>query len=255
MSGGKSDALVAWADIAAALGLLTRLPVPVDGDRAVARGARAAWAWPVAGLAVAVLAALAAETALRLDLPAVVAACVAVAVQAAVTGAMHEDGLADTCDGLWGGWTRERRLEIMRDSHVGTYGVLALILSVAVRVALIAALAGDAMWPALLAAGALSRGAMATAMGALPFARTDGLAKGVGRPGGATVGLALAVAGLAGIALVGWGAVVAALVVGMAAVAVCLIARTRIGGQTGDILGAVQQVSEIAALATLVAML
>lgn len=89
-----------WADVQLALALLTRLPLP--GQALPDRGAGAAWAWPLAGVAVGGLAALTAALALAVGLPATVAAALALAVQALATGAMHEDGLADTADGLWG---------------------------------------------------------------------------------------------------------------------------------------------------------
>ena len=113
-------------DLRLALGLLTRLPLPSTPD--MARGAQAAWAWPLAGLAPAALAALAMALGSALGVLPGVAAALGLAVSVMVTGAMHEDGLADTADGLWGGWTPERRLEIMKDSRIGAYGVIALIL-------------------------------------------------------------------------------------------------------------------------------
>ena len=181
----------------------------------------------------------------------------AVATQVVLTGGLHEDGLADSADGLWGAWTRERRLEIMRDSRIGSYGVLALILSVGLRAAACAALAvGPIGLVALIASGAASRGAMAGVMCVMPPARTDGLSARAGRPGPATAFLSLAI-GLSFCLLmlpIGAGlAAFVACVIGAAAVAAS--ARTKIGGQTGDILGASQQLAEIAALLTLAAIL
>ncbi|MCC7321855.1 MAG: adenosylcobinamide-GDP ribazoletransferase [Rubellimicrobium sp.] len=246
--------LIARADIPAALGLLTRIPVPVDGARAAARGAAAAWAWPVAGLAVAALAALGAGGALAAGLAPAVAAGVALAVQAAATGAMHEDGLADSIDGLWGGATRDRRLEIMKDSRTGSYGVIALILSFGLRWSALAAILAQPGWGgALLAVAALSRAGMAALASALPPARPGGLGARVGRPAPATTATAIGLAALAAILAAGPGAAGAALAMAGALTLWALIARARIGGQTGDILGAGQQIAETAGLLLLAA--
>ena len=121
----RTDALMTLGDLPAALGLLTRLPVRVNTANATARGARAAWAWPLAGVAVGAIAALAAAAAMWCGLPLGVCSLLLIAVQMIVSGAMHEDGLADIIDGLWGGWDKDRRLAIMKDSQIGTYGVLA----------------------------------------------------------------------------------------------------------------------------------
>ena len=166
-------------DLGAALGLLTRLPL----GHMASRGARAAWAWPLAGAVVAGLAALAGWVAGVLGLTPALVAGLTLATGVAVTGALHEDGLADSADGLWGGWTRERRLEIMRDSRIGTYGVLALVFVTGLRwAALTAIVAAGALLGPLLAAAMLSRAAMAVLMARLPHARTDGLGHGTGRP-------------------------------------------------------------------------
>jgi len=178
------------------------------------------------------------------------AAILAVICQVVLSGALHEDGLADVADGL-GGYDKERRLEIMRDSRIGAYGVLALILATLLRVAAIASLAGDAL-AALVVAAALSRAAMAWPMAMLPPARDDGLAAGAGRPAtarvveGALIALALAVAisGLAGL--------LAAAIAAFAALSVARLAERSLGGTTGDIIGTTQMVAEIAVLLALV---
>jgi adenosylcobinamide-GDP ribazoletransferase len=253
---GNDRALAEPADIAAALGLLTRLPVPVDGARGAARGAAAAWAWPLAGLAVGALGAAAGGLALALGLTPGVAAGVVLAAQVMVTGAMHEDGLADAADGLWGGWDRARRLEIMKDSRIGTYGVMALLITGLMRwSALAAVLAAGAHWPVLLAVGALSRLPMVALSSALPNARGSGLSQAVGRPGARTLALAAVVALAPGLLLMG-GAVLSMLVLAMPlCLALAWIARRKIGGQTGDILGASQQLAEVVALAAAAAWL
>lgn len=240
-------------DVAVAFVLLTRLPLPHLPGSAFDRQARAAWAFPAVGLVVALLAGAVGWMALWLGLPAPVAAGLVLGAQILLTGAMHEDGLADTADGLWGGTTPARRLDIMKDSQIGTYGVLALILSVGLRWGALAALmAGEFLGP-LIAAAALSRAVLPGLMTALPFARGNGLSRRVGVPGRAISAVSLALG--FGLALLAVGPVALLLLVlalGMA-VAVGTLARAKIGGQTGDILGAAQQVGEIAMLLAVLA--
>ncbi|WP_253279658.1 adenosylcobinamide-GDP ribazoletransferase [Loktanella sp. 3ANDIMAR09] len=240
------------SDIAAAVGLMTRLPVPVDTDRATLRGARAAWAWPVAGLVVGGLAALSASLALWLGLPPALAAVLLIATQITLTGALHEDGLADSLDGLWGGWTRDRRLEIMKDSRIGAYGVIGLILTLLLRWQLWSLIiANDALWSAALIMGAVSRAPMAALMAWLPPARATGLSRHVGRPVHVTAVAAAVLAGV--ITLLLWPGALPALGLVVAATAYGWgrIAHARIGGQTGDILGAGQQMCDISGLLVL----
>lgn len=246
-------ARLAMQDLVSAFGLLTRLPVPQGWPM---RGAASAWCWPIVGLAVALIAAAAGSFILTLGMPAGVAAAVTLATSAFVTGAMHEDGLADTTDGLFGGWTRERRLEIMKDSAIGSYGTLALLFTALARwSALTALMATGAHWAALVAAAAIGRAAMAVTMSALPNARDTGLSKSAGRPDASLAAIACAIAAL--LALMTTGAATLAILplAALAALAVALLARARIGGQTGDILGATQFLAETTALATAAALL
>ena len=238
------------ADIATALALLTRLPVRARFER----GARAAWAYPLAGLAVAALSALLTGLLLALGVPPPLAGLAFVATQVILTGAMHEDGLADSADGLWGGWDRVRRLEIMKDSHIGSYGVIALILSLGARVLAVGLLCGEDgwLWP-LLAVAMLSRATMPALMAALPHARDTGLSH---AQGCAPQNTALAAAGLAALAALlfcGLSGVGLMLLAVLTTLACAAIARAKIGGQTGDILGATQQLTEIALLLALIA--
>ncbi len=237
------------ADIVAALRLLTRLPVPEAAEPPRADGA---WAWPVAGLAVALASALVGAVAVALGLAPALAAGLILASQAVLTGAMHEDGLADSADGLWGGWTPARRLEIMKDSHIGSYGTIALILSFGLRwAALGALLSAGHLWVPLIAAAMASRAAMPALMAALPNARGSGLASSVGRPTLRAAWIAAATAALPCLILTGWGVIALVLVVTAATMAVGATANARLGGVTGDICGAAQQVAEIGALLAL----
>lgn len=243
-------ARTALLDLAVALALLTRLPLPPLPHRSFDRQAAAVWAFPLVGAVVAFLASATGLAALALGLPAPLAAGLVLAVQVLATGAMHEDGLADSVDGLWGGWTRERRLEIMKDSAIGTYGVLALILSIGLRWSALTALIPLGFAP-VFAAAILSRAGLPVLMAALPHARADGLSRGVGAPTRNGAALAL----LLGFAL-GWVALgplvlLPMLTAGLAVAALALVARARLGGQTGDILGAAQQIAELAVLLAL----
>ncbi len=240
--------------IGVALALLTRLPLPQLPENAFAKQGHSAWAWPIAGLTVAALALLPGLAALALGLPAGIAALLILATQMVLTGAMHEDGLADTVDGLWGGWTPERRLEIMKDSHIGTYGVLALVLSTGLRWTLLSALIPYGAGP-VLACAALSRAPMPALMSLLPNARANGLSHKVGAPPTVAILGAAAMALSIALSAVGWPALPAALALVPSTALLGRIAWAKIGGQTGDILGASQQLSEITAALILLAIL
>ncbi|WP_372574922.1 adenosylcobinamide-GDP ribazoletransferase [Ruegeria jejuensis] len=250
----KSDMRpVSGWDILLALVLLTRLPLPHLPEPVFDRQAKAVWAFPLVGLVVGVLACLIGTIALALDLPAMLSAALVLIVLVGVTGAMHEDGLADTVDGFWGGFTPERRLEIMKDSHIGTYGVLALILSLLLRWGAIVTLIGaGALW-LLLAAAIWSRALMPALMATMPNARGTGLSHKVGPPSGKAAIAGLILASALGLLIAGSSAVIPALVSGLAASGLAQVAKAKIGGQTGDVLGATQQVGEIAFLLILCA--
>ena len=235
-----------------ALALLSRLPLPATEDH---RGARAAWAYPLAGVILGAIAALTGVIVHAFGLPAPLTALVVLATLIATTGALHEDGLADTADGLWGGWTRERRLEIMKDSRIGAYGVIALILGLSAR--------WTALWmlfdigatvaaAATLVSCSLSRAAMPAVMAALPHARDTGLSHHVGQVPRQSAMLAAAIAVVIAFLCAGSGAFGAVFCAAAATAAIAAAAKAKIGGQTGDILGATQQLAEIAVLFSLV---
>ncbi len=241
--------LFAFGDLSAAMGLLTRFPVIVDTEKAVARGASAAWAFPIVGMVLGVW--LAAVTALLTGagVPLGITAALVVAVSVVSTVAMHEDGLSDTADGFWGGWDKARRLAIMKDSHIGVYGVCAIALSLLIRwLAFATIISAGNHWMAFIAVGGISRAAMVVVMAMLPHARDSGLSRNVGRPptntAWVTVGIGLIIAAACGFP--------ALIVTGLFATAIVMtIARAKIGGQTGDVLGATQQVVEITCLITI----
>lgn len=233
-------------DVKTAFALLTRLPVKASFDRT----AQATWAFPIVGAGVGIFVLALALLCDWLGLGLGLSAGVAIAGGAILTGALHEDGLADSADGLWGGWTPERRLAIMRDSHIGTYGVLALILAIMLRFMAVTAVMNSFHLGALIAAAALSRAAIPFVMMLLPHARADGLSVQTGRPSRQTV-LIGAVIALALSCVTGGfvPTVFAASACVVCTMVVMKIAKTKIGGQTGDILGATQILCELGVLA------
>lgn len=240
-----------------AMQFLTRIPAPpLAGFQPdwIARSAR--W-FPLVGQMVGAVSALALVVAAGPWGP-WIAALLAVAAGVALTGAFHEDGLADTADGLGGGQTRARRLEIMKDSRLGTYGAVTLGLALALKVAAIASLTQASLLTAavaVVAAHGLGRTAAVTAMAVLPYAGDPDLAK-EGRPDrpsavGVFVAVAVGLWPLAGLPpLAGLGATAAGLLV--AAIPAGLAWRL-LGGRTGDVLGAVEQAFEIGFLLALAA--
>ncbi len=250
-------------DAATCLRFATRLPVPArpgEDAHAAPDFATAARAMPLAGLTVGLIGGLAMVLAGAAALPAAGVALIGLATSALVTGALHEDGLADVADGFGGGRTRERKLDIMKDSRVGTFGVLALLFAIGLQAAALAgivaahgALAGGA---AFLAAATLSRAAMLWPMIRLPSARADGASASVGRPsreaGATAAGIAALVAAVILLPSAGIGAMLAALMATIVGgVVMTALAERHIGGQTGDVIGATQQVSQIAILLAL----
>lgn len=253
MPDAKPPASPLWRDPLVAASLLTRLPVPVDHAAAGARMGAALWAAPLVGVTLGAAAGLVLVAAQVAGLPPLAAGLLAVAAALWLTGALHEDGLADCADGFGGGRTPERRLEIMRDSRLGSYGVAAMVLALGLRAALMAGLETAGAIAAVAAAGAASRVAMVWALRLMPPARPGGLGAGAGVPPPAAAWAALALAlGLA-VALAGGRGVLAVVAALGAGAVVGRLALRRIGGQTGDVLGAMQVTGELAALAVLAA--
>ena len=248
-------------NILIACSFLSRISIPprifegFDG-----RFAPIAHTFPAAGFLIALPAALLFWLMLTFGADPLVAALLALGLQTLVTGALHEDGFADCADGFGGGQSRERVLEIMKDSRIGSYGAIALILSFALRATTLAALADNlsplAAAALLPATAALARAFMVTHWQALPSAREQGLAAAAGRPDVFTAAMALAagtvLAGIPVLAVLGLPALFLALL--LAAIAAFLITRLaarRINGHTGDTIGAVEQAGEIAVLLAL----
>ena len=239
----------------ASLAFSTRLPLLPAMSQTAKAIANAAWAFPLTGLVVGLIGALVYMLAHRLGLPAWPAAALSVAATLVVTGALHEDGLADTVDGFGGGDTRQSKLDIMRDSRTGAYGVCALVLSLLLRIGALASFADAAavVW-ALLASHGAARAAMVILMWLLPPARSDGLSHDAGSPAGesaaAAATIALVVLLLCLHPLRG---VIAALALLVAVALMAWLAMRQIDGQTGDVLGASEQIGEIVILLVAVA--
>ncbi|WP_170412275.1 adenosylcobinamide-GDP ribazoletransferase [Ruegeria atlantica] len=252
MNKNDTKLISAW-DFPLSLVLLTRLPIPRLPEKVFSRQADAAWAFPLVGVVVGLLACAFGWLAVASNLPAFASAAILVAVLVIATGAMHEDGLADTADGFWGGYTTERRLEIMKDSHIGAYGVLTLIFTQLLRVALIATLLTVNGFTGILAACIVSRAFMPVLMSALPNARNSGLSHSVGDPKAKTAAMGFGVAVVLSWLLIGPGTVIPTLFAALISFALALTAKAKIKGQTGDVLGATQQLAELAFLTALVA--
>jgi adenosylcobinamide-GDP ribazoletransferase len=241
-------------DLADALRFFTRLPLPASPDPGFDVN-RTAWAAPFAGAIVGFAGVLALTAAEALGLPPLIGATLAVGALVAASGALHEDGLADVADGFGGGATRERKLAIMRDSRIGAFGAVALVLSLVFRIgALSAALRhgfGEAAGALTLAAAVSRAGALAP-LALLDPARADGAGAAAGRLEpqnfAAACVAALAIALILGLTATGLGHALAGFAgAAVGTIALTALARRQIGGQTGDVAGAAQQAAEIAA--------
>ena len=263
--------LAGWRrDFWRALGFFTRLPVTAwtgdsgtgdsgtgdsrTGDSRTGTLGDAARAFPLAGLVVGLAGALVYFVAVKIGLSGLLAALLAVAATGIITGALHEDGWADVCDALGARGGIDQRLEILRDSRLGTYGGLALIFATTIKVAAIANLgAPELVAGALVAAHALARGVLPLVMSRMALARGDGLAAGAGRPSQTAANWSLTLALLIAVIAVTPVAALVALVAALAATwLIAKLAQHKFGGYTGDVLGAIEQVAEMAILINLV---
>lgn len=254
------------SDILTALRFFSRLPVPVMSFETQPHApidlARAAPAVAIAGAVIGAMAALVLLGADAIGFPPLLTAIVTLATATIVTGALHDDGLADTADGLWGGTTPARRLDIMRDSRIGSYGVCAILLAMALRITAVATLIEHASATVaafvIVAVAATSRVASLLPLWLLPPARADGAAAAVTPPTAAALACAALIAlGLSMAAL--WRSDVSTLAIVASTAAaytaawlVARLAKVKIGGHTGDIAGAAQQAAEITMLLALV---
>jgi len=261
----SADAASAWTpsswmrDIRLALSFFTRLPIkpPADaGGAPVGNLAQAARAFPIAGLVVGLVGSVIYFLAMELGLSGLLAALLAVAATVIVGGALHEDGLADFADMLGVRGDRERKLSVMRDSRIGSYGTLALGFCVAIKVGALVGLGEPRLVAgALIAANVVGRAVLPVIMRSLPLARSGGLAHDAGKPTSAGMYQALGLGLLLAAFACGPGPALVSLVVGVvAAYLVSQIARRQIGGYTGDVLGAAQEIAQLAILINIVAL-
>lgn len=252
-------------ETARATAFLSRLPVPARFfSGASGRLSETVRGFPVAGVVVSLPAGLLLALLSAVNAPYFVAGGLVIALQIAVTGALHEDGLADTLDGLGADRDAERALAIMKDSRIGTFGTIGLVVSIGLRMAAVgvlsALLSPMAALFAFLGVAAASRAAMVWHWQALGCARPDGVAGKAGQPEETAAAWAIAI---------GVGLLVACLVPtcgaaagagALAAIAATttlftLYAGNRLGGHTGDTIGTAQQLAELAALLALVLIL
>ena len=252
-------------DVARSVAFLSRIHVPqrhfVNYDGKLSRAVRA---FPTAGVLVSLPSAAVFSIFLALRADGMLAAFASLAIQTFITGALHDDGLSDTADGLGGGRDRDSALAIMRDSRIGSYGAVSLILAFGLRSAALAALA-DRLTPSqagvlILAVAAISRAALVWHWSMLPPARKDGVAASVGEPETNAAYVAYATAILFAIITLWIFTNLWAFAMSAAAVLFCVygftgLVRGKIGGHTGDTLGASLQIAEIAVLVSLAVLL
>ncbi len=251
-----------WREFIMTMGLFTRLPLPAFDfddklDVTFVKKRNPAWAYPLAGFIIGLITALVIVLCAFISIPTALSAILAVLVSVILTGSLHEDGLSDFLDGV-GGATREDRLRIMKDSRLGSYGGIAMIFSLAARVTAIAILPTLAAAAAVIAAHTIARSALVLPLHWYPPAKRDGTAvAATGWVSGETTAfvlvtsilLTLMVQPVPATAFIAWLA---------GTIAVLLTARyayRKLGGYTGDVLGACEQFGEIAVLWSIAAFL
>ena len=233
-------------DTVAALSFFSRLPVRTPTD--IFDLSRIAGAWPLAGLLIAVGPAAIVVINGWLGIPVTVTAFLAIAAGIAMTGALHEDGLADTFDGL-GGRRKNQRLAIMRDSRLGTFGALALVLVLLVKGSALATLTAHPSRAALALFGAamVSRALAIWHWSATSPARLEGMAFDAGKPDTAAMQIGLLLGALGALVLLIVFGFAGLLGLALAALAIGFfspLVKRRFGGHTGDTIGAAQQIAE-----------
>jgi adenosylcobinamide-GDP ribazoletransferase len=243
-------------DLRTAVAFLTRLPMPHPEGAMPANFVRARRLFPLVGAGIGGAVGLFCLGMRMVGLPDLAAAALALGASAILTGALHEDGLADVADGFGGGRDPAAKLEIMHDSRLGTYGALILLVSFVAKLSAIAALPDAFVVQSLIAAHALARGVLPFMTMSMTYARKDGLAANAGRPDLATATTAAALALVIALLSLPWReALGAALAAAACAVGMAWLAQRQIGGQTGDVLGGAEQLGETAILLLLAAQL
>jgi adenosylcobinamide-GDP ribazoletransferase len=243
-----------WYEVRLCLGFLTRVPVFSVEYSGHSSLASAAWAFPLVGVIVGFIGAVGLWLTDAFGLGAQLSAMLAIALMMILTGALHEDGLADTADGFGVTGDAEKRLSIMHDPRIGVFGMAALIVIFCGRWLALGDLMAISFWDgivALIAASAISRGVLPFVMHTIPNARTEGLSFAAGRPEAQPAWIALAISATIGLLAFGFGGTIfVLLVVGIVTYAISRTAQRLIGGQNGDVLGAIQQLAEVSILVT-----
>jgi adenosylcobinamide-GDP ribazoletransferase len=236
-----------------AVEFLTIVPVPpLEEAPSAAELEKSRFAYPFVGLLIGLLLAGLSEGLAAIAAPAGVSAFVLLAVSVIITGGLHLDGLADTSDGLFLAASPERRLEVMRDPRVGSFGVVGLVLALVGQYAGIASLVGHGRSLGLLAAATISRTLVLAAAGVTNYARPTGTAQWLISPTRpAEAALATGFVLMIGTTLGRGAGLVAAIAAICMSAALVYLAKRRLGGSTGDILGAVVELAELAFLVTL----
>ncbi len=236
-------------DLRTAVAFLTRLPMPHPSGPMPQNFVRAHRLFPVVGAAIGGAVGLCCLGLRAIGLPDLAAAALALGAGALLTGALHEDGLADVADGFGGGRDPAGKLEIMRDSRLGTYGALMLLVVFVAKVSALAVLPDTFMVRGLIAAHALARGVLPLMSMRMAYARKDGLAANAGQPDFATSATAAALALIIAWLVLPWReAFGVALAAAACAAGMAWLAQRQIGGQTGDVLGGAEQLGETAIL-------
>jgi adenosylcobinamide-GDP ribazoletransferase len=239
-------------ELGLAAGLLTRIPLPAFKRHTRATLGTAFWAYPLVGALIGILSAIAYGLSFTAGFSATACAFLAIIASLLAGGAFHEDGLGDLWDGLGGGKTKEAKLKIMRDSRIGTYGALALLVTLGLQAEFIVNLQHyTGLVPtmaAIIAAETLARGVIALPLATLPPARKDGLGSLMTNMRRETYAAAIGISLVVAFVLLGLdsGMLILGGVIGAAFIT--WLARTHLGGFTGDVLGATAATARMTAL-------
>ena len=233
-------------NIVRAISLTTRLPVNPDFMSHIEPKTDSSWAYPIVGIILAIPISILGYILSILGFDSGVISAVLIITLIFLTGAMHEDGLADTADGFWGGWTKDTRLEIMKDSRIGTYGVIALVFSILIRwYCLKITIDQNLLFIAVVVSAILSRSLMSCYMWITPNAKDKGLSFNTGRPDDISAIVAFTLGASVTLLLVGFKGIFLLLLGSIIVWLSRILSLHKIDGQTGDTIGAVQQICEV----------
>jgi adenosylcobinamide-GDP ribazoletransferase len=249
----RSSTSQLWYALRLCLGYLTRIPVFAVEYSGHSSIANASWAFPIIGIVVALAGALVLWLSDAFNLGGQLSALLALAIITALTGALHETGLAKTADGLGLRGDRDAHLTALHNPQLGVFGIIALIVAYGARWTALGDLISISLShgvTGLIAAAAISRGILPGVMHAVPSAGTEE-GSFAARPGARPAGIALAISAVIAFFAFGFGgAILVAIVAGLVAFALTLVAKRQIGGQNDAVLGAIQQATEVAILIT-----